>query len=162
MLKFGPASQKAVDALTEQGFFHAAKQSEFPTMPKELTDLDGEELSHLFSSLTAWSNYIATQLSAAQVDERYAEKAVDSASARIMVTRMGQQTTGERVTAIKAEVAIDPKVLGLAEKLEDAYAYRKMIEVMFYNLERDTALVSREITRRSSDFRSMRKDKFSA
>jgi hypothetical protein len=162
MLKFGPASQKAVDALTEQGFFHAAKQSEFPTMPKELTDLDGEELSHLFSSLTAWSNYIATQLSAAQVDERYAEKAVDSASARIMVTRMGQKTTGERVTAIKAEVAIDPKVLGLADKLEDAYAYRKMIEVMFYNLERDTALVSREITRRSSDFRSMRKDKFSA
>jgi hypothetical protein len=162
MLKFGPASQKAVDALTEQGFFHAAKQSEFPTMPKELTDLDGEDLSHLFSSLTAWSNYIATQLSAAQVDERYAEKAVDSASARLMVTRMGQKTTGERITAIKAEVAIDPKVLGLAEKLEESYAYRKMIEVMFYNLERDTALVSREITRRSSDFRSNRKDKFSS
>jgi hypothetical protein len=79
-----------------------------------------------------------------------------------MVTRMGQKTTGERITAIKAEVAIDPKVLGLAEKLEESYAYRKMIEVMFYNLERDTALVSREITRRSSDFRANRKDKFSS
>jgi len=33
---------------------------------------------------------------------------------------------------------------------------------MFYNLERDTALVSREITRRSSDFRANRKDKFSS
>ena len=116
MLKFGEASQKAVDTLTEQGFFHAAKQSEFPTMPRELTDLDGEELSHLFSSLTAWSNYIATQLSAAQIDERAAEKSLDSASARIMVTRMGQKTTGERITAIKAEVAIDPQILGLADK----------------------------------------------
>jgi len=160
--KFGEASQKAVDELTKQGFFHAAKQEEFPTMPKELTDLDTEELSHLFSSLTAWSNYIATQLSAAQVDERAAEKMLENASARLMVTRMGQKTTGERITAIKAEVAIDPKVLGLAEKVEESYAYRKMVEVMFYNLERDTALVSREITRRSSDFRAMRKDKFSA
>jgi hypothetical protein len=79
-----------------------------------------------------------------------------------MVTRMGQKTTGERITAIKAEVAIDPKILGLSEKLEESYAYRKMVEVMFYNLERDTALVSREITRRSSDFRTMRKDKFSS
>jgi hypothetical protein len=162
MHKFGEASQKAVDELTKQGFFHAVKQDEFPTMPKELTDLDTEELSHLFSSLTAWSNYIATQLSAAQIDERAAEKLLENASARLMVTRMGQKTTGERITAIKAEVAIDPKVLGLADKVEESYAYRKMVEVMFYNLERDTALVSREITRRSSDFRAMRKDKFSA
>jgi hypothetical protein len=162
MHKFGEASQKAVDELTKQGFFHAVKQDEFPTMPKELTDLDGEELSHLFSSLTAWSNYIATQLSAAQIDERNAEKLLENVSARLMVTRMGQKTNGDRVTAIKAEVSIDPKVLGCAEKVEETYAYRKMVEVMFYNLERDTALVSREITRRSSDFRSNRKDKFSA
>lgn len=161
-LKFGEASQEAVNALTEQGFFHAPKQDEFPDMPRELTDLDGEDLSHLFSKLTAWSNYIATQLAAAQIDERFIEKKLESASAKIMVTRMGQKTTGERITAIKAEVAIDPKILGLAEKVEAAYAYRKMIEVMFYNLERDTALVSREITRRSTDFRANRKDKFSS
>jgi arginine utilization protein RocB len=162
MLKFGEASQEAVTTLESQGFFHAQKQSEFPEMPKELTDLDGEELSQLFSKLTAWSNYIATQLSAAQVDERSAEKTLENASARIMVTRMGQKTTGERITAIKAEVSIDPKILGLADLVEKAYAYRKMVEVMFYNLERDTALVSREITRRSSDFRAGRKDRFNA
>jgi len=161
-LKLGPASQKAVDSLLQQGFSFAPKRDQFPDMPRELTDLDSDELSELFSTLTAWSNYVATQLSAAQVDERSAERSLDIASAKLMVTRMGQKTTGERITAIKAEVSIDPKVLKLQEEVDERYAYRKMIESMFYNLERDTALVSREITRRSSDIRAFRKDKFSS
>ena len=79
-----------------------------------------------------------------------------------MVNRMTQKITGERITGIKAEVSIDPKILKLTEDLDKVYAYRKMIESMFYNLERDTALVSRELTRRASDFRANRKDKYSA
>ena len=161
-LRLGPASQEAVDTLLGQGFTYPPKEDVFPVMPKELTTLDSEELSELFSTLTAWSNYVATQLSAAQVDERSSDRALEVASARLMVTRMTQKATGERITAIKAEVSIDPKVLKLSEDLDKAYAYRKMIEAMFYNLERDTALVSRELTRRASDFRASRKDRFNA
>lgn len=159
-LKLGPASKEAIDSLLEQGFTYAPKQSDFPIMPRELTILDSEELSALFSKLTAWSNYVATQLSAAQIDERAADRLLETASARLMVNRMTQKITGERITGIKAEVSIDPKILGLTEELDKTYAYRKMIESMFYNLERDTALVSRELTRRASDFRAIRKDKF--
>ncbi len=159
-LKLGPASEEAITSLLDQGFTYAPKQDSFPLMPKELTTLDSEELSELFSSLTAWSNYVATQLSAAQIDERSADRAVEVASAKLMVTRMTTKVKGENVSAIKAEVTIDPKVLKLTEELDRVYAYRKMIEAMFYNLERDIALVSRELTRRSSDFRAARKDRF--
>ena len=51
---------------------------------------------------------------------------------------------------------------GYVQDLEDrhhqAYVQRKAWEVMLQNQERDTTLVSREITRRTSDQRSFRKD----
>jgi hypothetical protein len=68
---------------------------------------------------------------------------------------------GERVTLIKAQVAADPKIMDLENQLTHAYAYRKMVEVVANNFERDVALVSREITRRTNDFRATRKDKLS-
>jgi hypothetical protein len=48
----------------------------------------------------------------------------------------------------------------LEEEFLNAYAYRKMLEVVSNNFERDVALVSREITRRTSDMRAIRKDKY--
>ncbi len=65
-LKLGESSQKAVDELLSQGFSIAQQQDDYPLMPRDLTELDSEQLSLLFSRLTAWSNYVATQLSAAQ------------------------------------------------------------------------------------------------
>jgi len=62
---------------------------------------------------------------------------------------------------MKADVAGSPEIIKLSEELETLYAYRKMIEVMFFNLERDSALISRELTRRASDFRANRQDKAS-
>jgi hypothetical protein len=161
MLKFNDVSQEAFDAVLSQGFKVAEVKSEYPELPQDLTDLSSEELSQLFSKITAWTDYVAVQVSAAQVDERSIERKLETVSAQLMVTRMTNKASGDRVTAIKAEVSIDPKVLGLAEKLEKAYAYRKMIESIFFNLERDSALVSRELTRRTSDFKAMRKDKYS-
>jgi hypothetical protein len=158
-LKLGESSQKAVDELLSQGFVIAKQQDDYPLMPRDLTELDSEQLSYLFSRLTAWSNYVATQLSAAQIDERTAEKTLDMTSAKLMVSR--EITKNDKVAALKAAIASDPTIMKLSDNLDNIYAYRKMVEVMFHNLERDTALVSREITRRSSDFRAIRKDKSS-
>ena len=80
-------------------------------------------------------------------------------SAKLMVSR--EITKNDKVAALKAAIASDPTIMKLSDNLDNIYAYRKMVEVMFHNLERDTALVSREITRRSSDFRAIRKDKSS-
>lgn len=157
-LKLGDASKKAIDDMLNQGFVISPTQSTFPVPHPDLTLLDSEELSRLFSKLTAWTNYVATQLAAAQIDERAAEKLLDTQTAKLMILQ-SSSTIKTPVASIKASVAGAPEIIKLAEELEVLYAYRKMIEVMFFNLERDSALISRELTRRASDFRANRQDK---
>jgi hypothetical protein len=78
----------------------------------------------------------------------------------MLVRRMGAQTKGERVTTVKAEIAIAPEVVALDNDYEEKYAYRKLVEMLLNNHERDLSLVSREITRRSNDSKAMRKEYF--
>jgi hypothetical protein len=160
MLNLGPVSKNAVKKLSEQSINMWPDQSDQPKMPKDISVLDSEELSLLFSQLTAWSNFVAGQLAAAQIDEHVLNKKKDSLEARLFLTKDNSKVKGERVTLIKAQVAADPGVMDLEDDLMNAYAYRKMVEVVSNNFERDVALVSREITRRTNDFRSNRKDKY--
>ncbi|NBT46495.1 MAG: hypothetical protein EBT07_01575 [Actinobacteria bacterium] len=160
MLLLGPDSQNAVDKLQSQGIKLWSVQSEQVILPKELTSLDSDDLSDLFARLTAWSDFVSHQLSAAQIDERSAEKRLDFSESRLLVEKMGTSVKGERITLIKAQIAIDPTISKLRDAVDEAYAYRKMIETVFYNLERDITLISREITRRTNDNRS-RKDRYS-
>jgi hypothetical protein len=76
----------------------------------------------------------------------------------MLVRRMGAAIKGERITMVKAEISIDPKIVELTENYEEKYAYRKLVEMLLSNHERDLSLVSREITRRASDQRAFRKD----
>jgi hypothetical protein len=161
MLILGDASKVAVDLMSQQNINMWPEQSKQPVMPKDISVLDSEELSELFTRLTAWSNYVAGQLAAAQVDEKFLEKKLSNSEAQLFLAKDTSKVKGERVTLIKAQVAADPMIIELEEKLMSAYAYRKMVEVVASNFERDVALVSREITRRTNDFRSNRKDKYS-
>ena len=161
MLNLGPMSQAAVDKMQAQNITMWPEQSEQTVMPRDISVLDSEELSLLFTQLTAWSNYVAGQLSASQVDEKVLEKRKDILEAKLFLTLDNNKVKGERVTLIKAQVASDPKIIDLEDQLLNMYAYRKMLEVVANNFERDVSLVSREITRRTNDFRSNRKDKYS-
>jgi hypothetical protein len=159
MLNLGPISDLAVKKMAEQNILMWPDQSEQPKMPRDISILDSDELSALFTQLTAWSNYVAGQLAAAQVDEHVLNKKKDSLEARLFLDKDNSKVKGERVTLIKAQVAADPKVEDLENQLTHAYAYRKMVEVVANNFERDVALVSREITRRTNDIRMSRKDR---
>ena len=161
MLNLGPMSDLAVKKMAEQNINMWPDQSEKPKMPREISILDSDELSALFTQLTAWSNYVAGQLAAAQVDEHVLNKKKDSLEARLFLDKDNSKVKGERVTLIKAQVAADPKIEDLENQLTHAYAYRKMVEVVANNFERDVALVSREITRRTNDIRMSRKDRLS-
>ena len=154
-------SDLAVKKMAEQNINMWPDQSEQPKMPRDISILDSDELSALFTQLTAWSNYVAGQLAAAQVDEHVLNKKKDSLEARLFLDKDNSKVKGERVTLIKAQVAADPKVEDLENQLTHAYAYRKMVEVVANNFERDVALVSREITRRTNDIRMSRKDRLS-
>ena len=162
MLNLGPVSKEAVRKMADQNINMWPDQTQQPKMPRDISVLDSEELSELFTQLTAWSNYVAGQLAAAQVDEYVLNKKKDSLEARLFLEKDNSKVKGERVTRINREVAADQQVMDLEDELAHAYAYRKMVEVISNNFERDVALVSREITRRTNDFRSNRKDKYSA
>jgi hypothetical protein len=127
-------------------------------MPSDITMLSSEQLAEKFTHLTAWADYIASQLAVATIEERSAQRQLDVMENKILVQKMATPVRGERITLVKAQVSVDERVLDLAQILEEKYQYRKLVEMMLSNHERDLQLVSREITRRTSDQRANRKD----
>jgi hypothetical protein len=127
-------------------------------LPPDITEVSSEALGELFTKLTAWTDYIASQLTMAQLEERAALKKKEFTENTMLVRRMGATARGERVTTVKAEIAVDETVVELDNDYEEKYAYRKLVEMLLTNHERDLSLVSREITRRSNDSRAMRKE----
>lgn len=126
-------------------------------LPSDITMLSSEQLAEKFTALTAWADYIASQHAIAIIEERGAQRALDLAENRMLVARFGA-VKGERITFVKAQISVDDKIVQLAQEYEEKYAYRKLVEMLLNNHERDLTLVSREITRRGSDQRALRKD----
>jgi hypothetical protein len=127
-------------------------------LPSDITMLTSEQLGEKFTALTAWADYAASLLAVAQIEERTAQRRLDLLENTLLVRKMGTAVKGERITLVKAQISIDQDVLDLSQEYEDKYAYRKLVEMMLANYERDIALVSRELTRRSNDLRSTRKE----
>lgn len=127
-------------------------------LPSDITLLSSEQLAEKFTALTAWADYIASQLAMAQIEERGAQRALDLEENRQLVTKMGVAARGERITLVKAQISVDDKIVTLSQDYEEKYAYRKLLEMLLNNHERDLSLVSREITRRANDQRAIRKD----
>jgi ribosomal protein L12E/L44/L45/RPP1/RPP2 len=146
----GETSQRAVDTLKEQDLdFFPAPTTDLPALPDDITELDEQQLMALFTRLTVWSDYVTAQAAVAAVDERDTERALDYAEA-LAVTGAWGGTSGDRVSITKAKVALDPAVIRLRQEHSDRYAYRKLIDTLAANVERDSALISRELTRRTS------------
>lgn len=127
-------------------------------LPPDITILSSEQLAEVFTVLTGWADYAATQFALAQIQEKEAERKVDRKTASLTVEKMGTATKADKVSLIKAQIALDPDLQDLEDAHHQAYVNRKAWEVTLTNQERDIMLVSREITRRGSDQRAMRKD----
>ena len=143
----------ALDKFSGWGLTFSKPSDEQVVLPPDITVVSSEELGGLFTRLTAWTDYITSQLVMAQLDERSAQKTLDYNENMMLVRRMGAQVKGERVTTVKAQIAVDDKIVDLGNIYEEKYAYRKLVEMLKENHERDLQLVSREITRRSSNYR---------
>lgn len=150
----------AVEKFAGWGLHFSKPSDEQVELPADITDISSENLGELFTRLTAWTDYIASQKVMAELEERAALKKKDLFENRLMFKRMGTQVKGERVTAVKAEIAVNEELIALDNDYEEKYAYRKLVEMLLNNHERDLSLVSREITRRSNDQRSIRKEYF--
>lgn len=131
---------------------------DYVDLPTDITTLSSEQLGEKFTQLTAWADYAASELAHAHIAERDAHRALAYKENSLLVAKMGAATKGDRVTLIKAQIAIDPEVVELSNSYEEKYAFRKLVEMTLGNYERDLSLVSREVTRRSNDLRSTRKE----
>ena len=147
-----------IEKATEVGLRIKRPNFDVGELPSDITMLSSEQLGERFSSLTAWADFAATQLAIAQIEERSTQRRLDSLESKMLITKMGSAVKGERITLVKAQIAADPQIEDLTIELEEKYAYRKLVEVLLNNYERDIALVSRELTRRSNDLRSTRKE----
>jgi hypothetical protein len=148
----------ALEKFQNWGLHFSKPSSEQVTLPEDITASNSEELGLLFTRLTAWTDYIASQFAMAQLEERAALKKKEFTENTMLMKRMNAGVKGERVTTVKAEVSVHPDVVALDNDYEEKYAYRKLVEMLLNNHERDIQLVSREITRRSNDSRATRKE----
>jgi hypothetical protein len=148
----------ALEKFKDWGLHFNKPMSEQVTLPEDITASGSEELGLLFTRLTAWTDYIASQFALAQLEERAALKKKEFTENTMLMRRMNAGVKGERVTTVKAEVSVHPDVVALDNDYEEKYAYRKLVEMLLNNHERDIQLVSREITRRSNDSRATRKE----
>lgn len=148
----------ALEKFQDWGITFHKPMGEQVMLPEDITAISSEELGELFTQITAWTDYISSQLVMAQLEERNALRKKDMLENTLLIKRMGSQTKGERVTTVKAEIAVHPEVVLLDDDYEQKYAYRKLVEMLLNNHERDLQLVSREITRRSNDLRATRKE----
>jgi hypothetical protein len=118
-------------------------------LPPDITELSSEQLAEMFTVLTGWADYMSSQLVQAQLAERDSLRKAELAESRMLVTKTTGAPKGTTVSLIKAQIDVEPDILDLRDKYEEKYAYRKILEMMLNNQERDITLVSREISRRS-------------
>lgn len=118
-------------------------------LPPDITELSSEQLAEMFTILTGWADYMASQLVQAQLAEREALRKSEFAESKALVRLTTGAPKGTTVSLIKAQIDIDPDIQDLRDRYEEKYAYRKILEMMLNNQERDITLVSREISRRA-------------
>jgi hypothetical protein len=122
---------------------------DIPSLPLDITEIDDEELMNLFVTFTSWSDYLGGQTAMAVIDEREADRLVAVAEAKSIVSSWTGKSS-DRVSIAKAQRMSDPTVVALQEQLDEHYAYRKLVEVLSTNVERDSSVISRELTRRTA------------
>ena len=114
-----------------------------PALPEDITLLDDEGLMALFTALTIWTDYAAAEAAICAMQEKQEAAEIDAAKARQFLKHRAE---GVAVTDARAQAEAE-----VATKLDESFemsAYRKMLDVVCSNLERDAALVSRELSRR--------------
>ena len=149
-----------IDLIMQKGLAFPKPQYEQATLPPDITALSSEQLAEMFTILTGWADYLASQLVQAQLREREAQRALEMKENVMLITKMNGAAKGATVSLAKAQIATDPEIVKLGDIHEERYAYRKILEMMVSNQERDITLVSREITRRTNESRMGRRDTF--
>jgi hypothetical protein len=139
-----PSAYDGHDQPTASVSLGAQPEFEIPDVPRDITVISDKKLMTLFSEYTAWQNFAATRLAEAEVEEERAEAAVRYEEA----VAMSLAPATAKVTVTRAQTATSKTMQAARDRQLEAYATRKMTQVVFANCERVVALISRELTRR--------------
>lgn len=127
-------------------------RGDVPGLPDDPTELTDSELMSLFVRLTKWAEYLGAQLALAEVDERFADAALEKTR---VLSGIDMRTNAGR------EAAKDESYWEAYELVVERNAYRKVLGTLFANAERNSALLSRELSRRTArSDRESRSDRF--
>ena len=83
----------------------------------------------------------------AEVDERFAEDRLKILEAKALIRDWGGSKE-DRVAVARAERVLDPEVADAMDGVQGCYAARKLISAMVDAADKNSALISREVTRR--------------
>jgi hypothetical protein len=119
-----------------------------PKLEPNLDDLTDHELMALFVGLTRWTDYLQNQTTIEEIRERYADAEVRRLEGLFMTANKPERAS-EAVTFVRAQMELDPNVQQARNILRVVYARRKLKGMLFESAERDAAVVSRELTRRT-------------
>lgn len=152
--RMGSASTTAYYQIRAQGMAFIDKPAdELPSMPHDITELSDTSLMTLYAEVVAWAEYSSSQLSAAVIDEKHAQRQADQAEALAVSQLM---LGGSSATAARNEAKLNQDVIAAYNFLFEAEAYRRMVETIVTSCDRNAAMVSRELTRRTSSERQRR------
>jgi hypothetical protein len=139
-----PSSSSAVAASNGDAPF-GRPDFQIPDLPRDLTIISDDRLMQLFSEYVAWQNFAATEFSLAEVAEERATAEEKRVEAMALITLEPGKGT---ITLAKANLSVSRDVEAARQARLNAYAARKMTQVIRDNCERCAALVSRELSRR--------------
>lgn len=144
-LEMGLSSLEAKQRL-ERKQIHLPERprNDVPELPDDPTELSDSALMSLFVQLTKWAEYLSAQLAVAEVDERYADAALE----KVKAIKALANSTEKTVTAAKARAWEDEDFVAAHEEHQRSYAFRKLMRMTYDNAERNSTLLSRELTRR--------------
>ena len=96
------------------------------------------------SKLESWAEYLAVQLTLAQIDEEYWQLKINEKTALLQIENKAAKTA----TLLKAAPWEDADYTEIQQQYHKAYRYRKLVEALYANMDRRLSLTSRELTRR--------------
>lgn len=125
-----------------------APDSQPPTLQTDIDDLTDKQLMDLFVRFTRWTDYFQNQLAIEEIYEHHAEMEIRRLEG-LYLTRNRPEKASEAVTWVRASMETDPEIRHYRDALKLYYARRKLKQMLFESSERDAAVVSRELTRRT-------------
>ena len=123
---------------------------EMPGLPASLDGLSDDSLMALYSEMVSWVNYAKSELVHAEIIEENALSALRHVEALALLEQWDAANKGDTVTMAKARRDVDPRVMEQQERHHEARSYRKLVATGVDRGERNSNVLSRELSRRSS------------